>query len=150
MFSYFTKSAFSQALVTPTIVRAPTGHKKTASSEWGGNRKSESQNATETAATAFQSFRRAAGWAVPRIIHWWLIAFTVQNYGFLFRCHNLPAKNIFIREISRQAFGPKTRQYHALYRFYLVRKTFRIFQTLARQAVAAVTLAVYFANISVT
>jgi hypothetical protein len=95
-------------------VRAPAGHKKTASSEWGGNRKSESQNATETAATAFQSFRRAAGWAVPRIIHWWLIAFTVQNYKFLFRCHNFPTKNILCGKFLALFFGPKTRQYHVL------------------------------------
>jgi hypothetical protein len=86
-----------QALATGTIVCAPAGHKKTASSEWGGNwgnDENESQNEKKTAATAFQSFRRAAGWAAPRIIHWWLIAFTVQNYKFLFRCNNLPVKNI--------------------------------------------------------
>jgi hypothetical protein len=85
---------FSQVLVTPTTVRAPAGHKKTASSKWGGNRKNESQDAAETAATAFQSFRRAADWVAPRIIHWWLTAFTVQNYNFLFRCNNLLVKNI--------------------------------------------------------
>jgi hypothetical protein len=83
-----------QALVTATTVRAPAGHKKTASSEWGGNSKSESQDAAETAATAFQSFRRAADWVALRIIHWWLIAFTAQNYNFLFRCNNLLVKNI--------------------------------------------------------
>ena len=48
-------------------------------------RKTESQGEWKTAATAFRSFRRAAGWAIPRIIHWWLRAFTVQNYDFLFR-----------------------------------------------------------------
>ncbi|RZK20601.1 MAG: hypothetical protein EOO56_12515 [Hymenobacter sp.] len=104
------------------MIRAPAGHKKTASSKWGGNLKSALQNATETAVTAFQSFRRAASWTVPRIIHWWLIAFTVQNYGFLFGHNNLPVKNIFIREISRQAFDPKTRQYHAVYRFCWLQK----------------------------
>jgi hypothetical protein len=90
---------FSQALVTPTIVRAPAGHKKTASSEWGGNRKNESQDAAETAATAFQSFRRAADWVAPRIIHWWLTAFTAQNYNFLFRCNNLLVKNIIFNTL---------------------------------------------------
>jgi hypothetical protein len=98
---------FSQALVTPTTIRAPAGHKKTASNEWGGNRKNESQDAAETSATAFQSFRRAAGWAVPRIIHWWLIAFTVQNYGFLFRCNNIPEKNLSCGNFRQVVFAAK-------------------------------------------
>jgi hypothetical protein len=91
-------------LATPTLARAPAGHKKTASTKWGGTRTNESQNALETAATAFQSFRRAAGWAAPRIIHWRLSAFTVQNYEFLFRCNNLPAKKHFLQEFLQQGF----------------------------------------------
>jgi hypothetical protein len=117
---------FSQALVTPTIVRAPAGHKKTASNEWGGNRKNESQDAAEMAATAFQSFRRAADWVAPRIIHWWLTAFTAQNYNFLFRCNNLHVKNIF----SPVSFGPKTSQYHMLCRFLRPQKKVGFFNRL--------------------
>ena len=69
-------------------------------------KKTESQGEWKTAATAFWSFRRAAGWAIPRIIHWWLRTFTVQNYDFLFR-HNatfpkkavslFPRKKCFLR-----------------------------------------------------
>ncbi|MGI4740258.1 MAG: hypothetical protein ACRYG7_34230 [Janthinobacterium lividum] len=63
----------------------------------GKNEENESQNEKKTAAAAFQSFRRTACLAVPRIIHWWLIAFTVQNYNFRWGCHNLPVKNILCR-----------------------------------------------------
>jgi hypothetical protein len=120
MFSWFTRAVLSQALAILTIVCEPAGHKKTASSEWGGNWKNaenELQNEKKTAATAFQSFRRAAGWVAPRIIHWWLIAFTVQNYSFLFRCNNLPVKNVLHAKFSVFFFGLKTRHYHGLYRF---------------------------------
>jgi hypothetical protein len=92
------------------VVRALAGHKKTASSEWGGsweNDENELQNEKQTAATAFQSLRRAADWAVPRIIHWWLIAFTVQNYRFLFRCNNIPEKNLFCRNFRQVVFVAK-------------------------------------------
>jgi hypothetical protein len=109
-------------LAARTLAPAPTGHKKAASSEWGGNRKNESHKATETVATAFQSFRRAADWVAPRIIHWWLTAFTVQNYKILFRCNNLPAKNISRENFPSSVSSAETRQYHALCRFSLSRK----------------------------
>jgi len=83
----------------------------------------------ETAATAFQSFRRAAGWVAPRIIHWWLTAFTGQNYKILFRCHNLPVKNILRQQFSAAFCGPKTRQYHVLYHFYGLQKKAKLFLT---------------------
>jgi hypothetical protein len=121
---------FSQALVTPTIVRALDGHKKTASNEWGGNRKNESQDEEKTSATAFQSFRRAAGWAVPRIIHWWLTAFTAQNYKFLFWCNNLLVKNILYAKFPALFFGPKTRHYHVLCRFSRLQKKSGFFNRL--------------------
>jgi len=89
------------------MVRVLARHKKTASSEWGGNRRNESQSEKETAATAFRSFRRAAGWAAPRIIHWWLIAFTVQNYGFLFRCNNILEKNLSCKKFRPLVFAAK-------------------------------------------
>jgi hypothetical protein len=88
------------------------------------------QNEKKTAATAFQSFRRAAGWAAPRIIHWWLIAFTVQNYRFLFRCNNIPEKNLFYAKFPAPFFGPKTRHYHVLCRFSGLQKKSGIFNRL--------------------
>jgi hypothetical protein len=62
--------------------------------------------------------------AVPRIIHWWLTAFTVQNYKILFRCNNLPAKNISRGKILSSISSAETRQYHALCRFLPSRKKF--------------------------
>ncbi|MBO2030102.1 hypothetical protein J4D99_01765 [Siccationidurans ginsengisoli] len=101
IFSHFTRLAFSQALVTLTLARVPAGHKKTASSEWGGNRK----NAAETAKTESQaewktaladrSFRKTACLAVPCFIHWWLIAFTVQNYRFFFWAQGYVSQKTF-------------------------------------------------------
>jgi hypothetical protein len=54
-----------------------------------------------------RSFRSAAGWAAPRIIHWWLIAFTAQNYGFPFGCNNIPEKNIFCRDFRERILAVK-------------------------------------------
>jgi hypothetical protein len=46
-------------------------------------KKNESQDECKTAATG-RAFRNTACWAVSCFIHWWLLAFTMQNYPFLF------------------------------------------------------------------
>jgi len=65
----------------------PAGHKKTASNKWGGNGKDEAKNESHDewkTAAAGRAFRSTAWLAGSCFIHWWLLAFTVQNYPFLF------------------------------------------------------------------
>jgi len=74
-------------LALAALARVPAGHKKTASNTWGGKWKdgvkTETQGEGKTAA-AGRVFRSTAWVAVACFIHWWLLAFTAQNYPFLF------------------------------------------------------------------
>jgi len=84
---------------------APAGHKKTASNKWAVNQKNESWNGCKTGPTAFRSFRKTADWAVPRIIHWWLSAFTGQIYQFIFGRQVNFFKKLFCEKLKR-LFSP--------------------------------------------